>query len=77
MITQSALSLEYVPAAITATSMGMPVNPTGDPVSFAFTVGAAQARLRRLEGGLRGTAPSPARPAPPTSRTASSDQAAP
>jgi hypothetical protein len=42
VITQSALSLEYVPAAITATSMGVPVNPTSDPVSFAFTVGAAR-----------------------------------
>lgn len=42
MITQSALSLEYVQAAITATAMGTPVNPTSNPVAFAFTVGTAQ-----------------------------------
>lgn len=42
MITQSALSREYVPAAITATSAGSPINPTGDVVEFAFTAVDAQ-----------------------------------
>ncbi|MDX3245843.1 hypothetical protein [Streptomyces sp. ME18-1-4] len=42
MITQSALSREYVAVAITATVAGTPVNPTGDVVEFAFTMGTAQ-----------------------------------
>ena len=37
MITQSSLSREYVAAAVTATAAGVPVNPTGDVVEFAFT----------------------------------------
>lgn len=44
MITQSALSLEFVAAAITATSAGAPVNPTGDVVEFAFTSTASGAK---------------------------------
>lgn len=42
MITQSALSLEFVPVAITATAAGQPVNPTGDLVEFAFTTATAK-----------------------------------
>lgn len=42
MITQSALSLEYVAAAITATAAGTPVNPTADSVEFAFTTVTAK-----------------------------------
>lgn len=37
MITQSALSREFVAAAITATAAGVTVNPTSDVVEFAFT----------------------------------------
>lgn len=39
MKTQSALSLEYVPAWITVTVGGNPLNPTGDSVQFAFMPG--------------------------------------
>lgn len=42
MINQSALSLEFVAAAVTATSAGVPVNPTGDTVAFAFTTPPAR-----------------------------------
>jgi len=37
VITQSALSLEFVSVAVTAKTAGTPVNPTGDTVEFAFT----------------------------------------
>lgn len=36
MKTQSALTLEYVPASVTVTVGGNPLNPTGDTVQFAF-----------------------------------------
>jgi hypothetical protein len=42
VITQSALSREFVPAAVTATAAGQPVNPTGDVVEFAFTAISAK-----------------------------------
>lgn len=42
MITQSALSREYVAVAITAKTAGTPVNPTGDVVEFAFTTVTAK-----------------------------------
>lgn len=42
MITQSALSLEFVAVAITATAAGVQVNPTADLVEFAFTAPPAQ-----------------------------------
>ena len=42
MITQSALSLQYVQAAVTATVSGSSYNPTSDPVQFAFMAGTAQ-----------------------------------
>jgi hypothetical protein len=41
LITQSALSLQYVQAAVTATAAGAPVNPTSDVVQFAFKAGGA------------------------------------
>jgi hypothetical protein len=41
VITQSALSREYVATAITATAAGTPINPTGDTVEFAFTAVSA------------------------------------
>lgn len=58
MITQSALSLEFVPAAITATSAGAPVNPTSDVVEFAFTdVTAKPAAGDWHTGSWDGTSP--------------------
>jgi hypothetical protein len=42
VITQSALSREYVAVAITAKAAGTPINPTGDTVEFAFTTGTAK-----------------------------------
>jgi hypothetical protein len=58
VITQSALSLEYVPAAITATAMGAPANPTSDPVSFAFTeIGVEPATGDWKAGAWDGTQP--------------------
>jgi broad specificity phosphatase PhoE len=42
VITQSALSREYVSAAVTAKAAGTPVNPTSDTVEFAFTTVTAK-----------------------------------
>ena len=39
MITQSALSLQYVQVAVMATAAGAPYNPTVDTVAFAFMGG--------------------------------------
>lgn len=58
MITQSALSLEFVAVAITATAAGTPVNPTADLVEFAFTeVTAKPASGDWKTGSWDGTAP--------------------
>lgn len=40
-ITLSALATEYVRVSVTATSGGVSINPTSDPVSFAFTTSVA------------------------------------
>jgi hypothetical protein len=42
VITQSALSLEFVAVAVTAKAAGTPVNPTSDTVEFAFTAVTAK-----------------------------------
>lgn len=42
MIKQSALSLQYVQAQVSATAAGSPINPTGDVVQFAFPLDGAQ-----------------------------------
>ena len=39
MLTISAVSRQYVQAAVTGTVQGSPYNPTADPVKFAFIVG--------------------------------------
>jgi hypothetical protein len=58
VITQSALSREYVSAAITANAAGTPVNPTNDVVEFAFTaVSTAPAPSDWKPGSWDGTQP--------------------
>lgn len=60
MITQSALSREYVSVAITARTAGTPVNPTADVVEFAFTtVTAKPAAGDWKTGSWDGTEPRP------------------
>lgn len=41
MSSQPALSLQYVTFAVLPTSFGGAINPTGDTVQFAFTLGGA------------------------------------
>lgn len=58
MITQSALSREYVAVAITASAAGAPVNPTADVVEFAFTAVSVQpASTDWKAGSWDGTTP--------------------
>lgn len=58
MITQSAVSLQYVQAAVTATAAGAPVNPTSDVVQFAFMPGStAPGSSDWKTGTWDGTAP--------------------
>jgi len=60
VITQSALSREFVPAAVTATVAGASVNPTGDVVEFAFTgIDAKPATGDWVLGSWDGTQPRP------------------
>ncbi|MEU1800892.1 hypothetical protein [Streptomyces sp. NPDC019937] len=58
MITQSALSLQYVQTAVTATVAGAPYNPTVSSVEFAFTrVPAAPGPSDWVTGSWDGTTP--------------------
>ena len=60
MITQSALSLQYVQAAVTATVAGAAYNPTADTVQFAFTANGVQPGTSDWKtGSWDGTNPRP------------------
>lgn len=60
MITQSALSCQYVQAAVTATAAGVPYNPTVDTVQFAFMTGNTNPGTADWKAGSwDGTTPRP------------------
>lgn len=60
MRTMSVASLEFVPATVTATSRGLPYNPTSDLVQFAFTAsGASLAGAEWVAGSWDGSSPVP------------------
>lgn len=60
MITQSALSCQYVQAAVSATVSGAPYNPTSDVVQFAFTrAPAAPGPSDWVAGSWDGATPRP------------------
>lgn len=60
METRSVESRVFVPATVTATSRGLPYNPTGDVVQFAFTAsGASLAGATWVAGEWDGDSPVP------------------